>query len=678
MSSASSRSQRGARSDGEDPRAAADLQGGAEPGARQDGGGEGPLALLVPAVLETPGVLAVAGVERVEELGSEAAPVSGPAPGGAARKNSSSRSKWARTAAGSRTSSPGRDERGRVWLTWWSRAARLRARASSPRTRRTPVVHGTRASPGRAQCHAHTGYCRQGTPASRATSAPTRPAVSWSGWASADHGVSTTVPGRTRSRTAARTRSGAAVTVPSGRPSRCRRASGASAATARATSTARTAASCAGVVVGERGVGGLPVGEDEHVHRQSPGRGGGGEPAGPQRLVVGVGGDHEDVGDAGPGELGDVAQPRPAGPVRLRGPRPVVGETPRSARVLVHDGHPVSSSGSTSISPRAATSRSAWSWRTYTVRSATRAACAASRVSGAGPRACPTIRSTSSAAAATVERVRRASSSPARPVARPASTSAAAASSARRAVRSARSTAPRWWWASWSGTLVPGVTAQGPRHAHGPAVPAGRHADPAVGEPRPAQVPPRLPHGTGCGGVEVDRAAGDVDEPAAVPGAPLDDGGPLRAGGGEVDGEQPPPPGHVRGDEGVGEVPGQRAPGFRPLQAPARAGGTGLEAQTGRLGGEHPPGAARGRGLTRLGEDGDGVEVRLHDPGRGQVLRGEPGEEPPPLRRAAGGRQRDRRGRLARQDEGLLDRHARDLRGHVPRPGAEVSTVPRT
>ena len=97
--------------------------------------------------------------------------------------------------------------------------------------------------------------------------------------------------------------------------------------------------------------------------------------------------------------------------------------------------------------PSAASSREAWCWRRYTVRSATRRACGSSHTSGAGPSAWPQISSIREQIAAIWPRTRWAWTAPAAPV----STAAAAAASTSAPAASRRSASPSQAKASWSG-----------------------------------------------------------------------------------------------------------------------------------------------------------------------------------------------------------------------------------
>ncbi len=105
-------------------------------------------------VLETPRVFPVRSVELLEELRPQAG-----RGGGVTRAQEELRPalEVRQHPRRSSTSSPGRADSGAVCDACRAMATDLRRRATSSRSRRVPRCHGTRTSPGRAQCHNHTG-----------------------------------------------------------------------------------------------------------------------------------------------------------------------------------------------------------------------------------------------------------------------------------------------------------------------------------------------------------------------------------------------------------------------------------------------------------------------------------------------------------------------------------------
>ena len=173
---------------------------------------------------------------------------------------------------------------------------------------------------------------------------------------------------------------------------------------------------------------------------------------------------------------------------------------------------------------------------------------------------------------------------------------------------------------------------------------------------------PRLADRLGRHRVQVQRGAGDLLQAPRHPGLL---GGRLHSGITQRDGEElalvlVDPGGHQRT---VGDV-GHRAPVLATVELPPLAGRAGGQPRRRALRGVHPPEQVDlvGRDAPGLVEDGQGVEVRLHDTGDGEVGRTEGGEQlPQQERRAAPGPRR-----LPTEGAGEVGR-AVEVPGHLGR-----------
>ena len=362
---------------GEHTDRATGLEGTGEPLARQRRQRQRPLAALVPPVGEPPRVVAALGVELLEEGSGQAldpvAAVLRPPQGrwrGGPEEHLDVPAEVGQDVLAQHHLIAGGGESGSTWERWTAMASPLRARVAAGRGSASAASHGRRSSPGAAQCQAQIGYSSSWAPWLEATSAATRARR-------VVVGVGVPAPGRDeparagQQRPAAHACSSARCSrrCPSGRPSRCTRAPGASWWTAWVTSSARQRASDSAEWVGDPGCEPSPV-VATTTSTVAPAVGSDREQAGgSEGLVVGVGGQQDEVRVAlrpprrrRPAVAGRAGRPSPASPAR--GPR--VGGVEDGARrggggvgagCRVHHGR------SSTARPSAATSRSAWCWR---------------------------------------------------------------------------------------------------------------------------------------------------------------------------------------------------------------------------------------------------------------------------------------------------------------------------
>lgn len=84
---------------------------------------------------------------------------------------------------------------GMRWERWASSAACLRRESAASKGKARRRSHGTRSSPGTAQCHIHTGAQRHAQPMAEQAVRATWAVVAWSGCPSCSHVLTTTSPG---------------------------------------------------------------------------------------------------------------------------------------------------------------------------------------------------------------------------------------------------------------------------------------------------------------------------------------------------------------------------------------------------------------------------------------------------------------------------------------------------
>jgi hypothetical protein len=184
------------------------------------------------------------------------------------------------------------------------------------------------------------------------------------------------------------------------------------------------------------------------------------------------------------------------------------------------------------------------------------------------------------------------------------------------------------------------------RERHRTAIPARRDPHATPGEAGTGEVPTGFADRVGRGAGELHRPARDVGQPSCDP--PLLVG--RDTGRAQVDREQPAATvGNVRRDQGPVEQVRGRAPRLRAVEHPAGAVPPGFQAHAGAFGGIDPPGRTLGRWLSGLGQDGQGVQVRLGDPGGRQVPGRELGQDGPTSCGLAGSGHRHHRADRASQ-----------------------------